>query len=31
MAHGHLLFRVTPEALRLVTDPLSADWRTRGR
>jgi hypothetical protein len=26
VAHGHLLFRVTPEALRRVTDPLSADW-----
>ena len=26
IAHGHLIFRVTPEALRRVTDPLSADW-----
>ena len=25
VAHGHLLFQVTPEALGLVTDPLSAD------
>jgi dolichyl-phosphate-mannose-protein mannosyltransferase len=30
VAHGHLLFRVTPEALRLVTDPLSADWEDKG-
>jgi hypothetical protein len=26
IAYGHLIFRVTPEALRRVTDPLSADW-----
>jgi hypothetical protein len=26
IAHGHLIFRVTPEALRRVTDPLAADW-----
>jgi hypothetical protein len=26
IAHGHLIFRVTPEALRRVTDPLPADW-----
>jgi hypothetical protein len=26
VAHGHLIFRVTPEALRRVTDPLPADW-----
>lgn len=26
VAHGHLLFRVTPEALRRVTDPISPDW-----
>jgi hypothetical protein len=25
IAHGHLIFRVTPEALRRVSDPLSAD------
>ena len=25
VAHGHLLFRVTPEALQRVTDPLPAD------
>jgi hypothetical protein len=30
VAHGHLLFRVTPEALRRVTDPLSADWEDKG-
>ena len=30
VAHGHLLFRVAPEALRLVTDPLSADWEDKG-
>jgi hypothetical protein len=30
VAHGHLLFRVSPEALRLVTDPLSADWEDKG-
>ena len=30
VAYGHLLFRVTPEALRLVTDPLSADWEDKG-
>ncbi len=29
VAHGHLLFRVTPEALQLVTDPLSADWEDK--
>jgi 4-amino-4-deoxy-L-arabinose transferase-like glycosyltransferase len=26
VAHGHLLFRVTPEALRRVTDPVSPDY-----
>ena len=30
VAHGHLLFRVTPEALRMVTDPRSADWEDKG-
>jgi len=30
VAHGHLLFRVSPEALRLVTDPESADWEDKG-
>jgi hypothetical protein len=25
VAHGHLIFRVTPEALRRITDPLPAD------
>jgi hypothetical protein len=30
VAHGHLLFRVTPEALRLVTDPVPADWEDKG-
>jgi hypothetical protein len=29
VAHGHLLFRVTPEALQLVTDPLAADWEDK--
>jgi hypothetical protein len=26
VAHGHLLFRVSPEALRRVTDPVSPDY-----
>ena len=26
VAHSHLLFRVTPEALRRVTDPISPDY-----
>ena len=30
VAHGHLLFRVTPEALRRVTDPASPDWAEKG-
>ena len=29
VAHGHLLFRVTPETLRLVTDPVPADWEDK--
>jgi hypothetical protein len=31
VAHGHLVFRVTPEALRLVTDPGPADWADKGQ
>ena len=30
IAHGHLLFRVTPEALLRVTDPLPADSEDKG-
>jgi 4-amino-4-deoxy-L-arabinose transferase-like glycosyltransferase len=29
IAHGHLIFHVTPEALRRVTDPVPADWQDR--
>jgi hypothetical protein len=31
IAHGHLIFRVTPEALLRVTDPVPADWADKGR
>jgi 4-amino-4-deoxy-L-arabinose transferase-like glycosyltransferase len=30
IAHGHLIFQVTPEALRRVTDPLPADSGDKG-
>jgi 4-amino-4-deoxy-L-arabinose transferase-like glycosyltransferase len=30
VAHGHLVFRVTPEALRRVTDPVPADGADKG-
>jgi 4-amino-4-deoxy-L-arabinose transferase-like glycosyltransferase len=29
IAHGHLIFHVSPEALRRVTDPMAADWDDR--
>jgi 4-amino-4-deoxy-L-arabinose transferase-like glycosyltransferase len=31
IAHGHLIFNVTPEALRRVTDPVPADWADKDR